>query len=442
MAGQRIEAANVSAELDQVLISHIIANRSLNEVLSAGITSKFFVGERWPKVWRWVTDYAVKHGEVPSEAAYRRNFPTYKLVDVDEPLSGLIAEMMIRRRERIVQDGLQAAVNAFDERSDMHDDERIQQTLELIVGISRDVVTDIATNDIVNYTDVVGSAITRLLNMKPTSLLGIPSGFPTIDEATGGFQSEQLVTIVALPKRGKTSIALVAGMEARRGGWNVDMFSFEMANSELLERSISLGAQVGLTDLQRGRLSPDEIDRVYAYEAEQSEFDGELRLVHDISRITTVGAVDAHIERTQPDLVIIDGGYMMQDENGEKPGSPQALTNITRGLKRVAQRRRVPILLTTQGLESRTTKTKGIEMGSIGYSSSFAQDSDVILGLDRDDLMMPIAKLKVVAARNALGVETTISLNYAIGVVEETNAVGPRIETKFKQRDRRDDDID
>ena len=40
----------------------------------------------------------------------------------------------------------------------------------------------------------------------------------------------------------------------------------------------------------------------------------------------------------------------MDDEQGEPKGSPQALTNITRSLKRLAQRFDIPIVGTTQVL--------------------------------------------------------------------------------------------
>ena len=54
-------------------------------------------------------------------------------------------------------------------------------------------------------------------------LLGIPTGFPTIDTVTGGLQRGQLITIVAPPKTGKTTLALQMAHNVHLDG-NVVMF--------------------------------------------------------------------------------------------------------------------------------------------------------------------------------------------------------------------------
>lgn len=93
----------------------------------------------------------------------------------------------------------------------------------------------------------------------------------------------------------------------------------------------------------------------------------------------------------------------MDDENGEPKGSPQALTNITRALKRLAQRFDVPLIGTTQVLAWKlgNKKSRQITSDSIGYTSSFAQDSDLILGVESDPDIDNQAIIRVVLARTA-----------------------------------------
>ena len=89
----------------------------------------------------------------------------------------------------------------------------------------------------------------------------------------------------------------------------------------------------------------------------------------------------------------------MQDEQTGESNTPQALTSITRGLKRMAQRMNIPVVITTQTL---LWKMKGgkVSADSIGYSSSFFQDSDVILGLEEVPDDDESRNLRVVASRN------------------------------------------
>ena len=116
-----------------------------------------------------------------------------------------------------------------------------------------------------------------------------------------------------------------------------------------------------------------------------------------------VSAIAGKIQQYRPGLVIVDGVYLMDDENGEPKGSPQALTNITRSLKRLAQKFDVPLIGTTQVLSWKlgNKKSRQISADSIGYTSSFAQDSDLILGVESDPDIDNQAIVRVVLARTA-----------------------------------------
>jgi replicative DNA helicase len=79
------------------------------------------------------------------------------------------------------------------------------------------------------------------------------------------------------------------------------------------------------------------------------------------------------------------------------------LTNITRALKRMAQRFDIPVVATTQVLswKLQNRKTRAVTADAIGYTSSFAQDADLILGVERNPDMDDQAIIRVVLARTA-----------------------------------------
>jgi replicative DNA helicase len=112
--------------------------------------------------------------------------------------------------------------------------------------------------------------------------------------------------------------------------------------------------------------------------------------------------------------MFVDGVYLMLDQVTGEANTPQALTNITRGLKRVAQKLDIPVIITTQTLLWKMKAGK-VTADSIGYSSSFFQDSDVIMGLEPVEANEQVRTLKIVQSRNSAPAETSITWNWDTG---------------------------
>ena len=138
-----------------------------------------------------------------------------------------------------------------------------------------------------------------------------------------------------------------------------------------------------------------------------------FHLVDAVNGIT-VSALAAKIEQCKPDIVFVDGVYLMMDEITGEMNTPQSITNITRALKRLAQKIDKPIVITTQTLLWKMRAGK-VTADSIGYSSSFFQDSDVILGLQPVEEDEELRLLKVVASRNCPPSETAITWRWETG---------------------------
>ena len=178
--------------------------------------------------------------------------------------------------------------------------------------------------------------------------------------------------------------------------------SFEMSIEEQEARYDALVAGVSHNKIMRGDLNLAELEKIEQSIKIRKNMHPFI-MTEDASSLTTVSAIAGKIQQYRPGLVIVDGVYLMDDENGEPKGSPQALTNITRALKRLAQRFDVPLIGTTQVLAWKlgNKKSRQITSDSIGYTSSFAQDSDLILGVESDPDIDNQAIIRVVLARTA-----------------------------------------
>jgi replicative DNA helicase len=149
----------------------------------------------------------------------------------------------------------------------------------------------------------------------------------------------------------------------------------------------------------------------------------------DSTSAMTVTGLAAKIEKIKPDIVFVDGVYLMVDEASGESNTPQALTSITRNLKRLAQKANIPIVVSTQVLLWKMKKGQ-VSADSIGYSSSFFQDSDVILGLQRQDEEDDSSReLRIVASRNSGPASSDLLWDWEEGKFEEYGAFGTPIQS-------------
>lgn len=376
------------------------------------MTADFFYDSKHRLVFEHITRYMRDYGAVPTLKVARADNPGYKWPKVDEPYDMLVARIQKSRAMGQIEEGLAEVVDAFD-----------AGNLEEVTRIMSSTLTSIQTTSVTTRDiDITVDARERMETYnayedKGHDLLGIPTGFPTIDRATGGLQPEQLLVFVGSPKAGKTTLELLINMAAQDYGKSSLFLGFEMSNQEQIERNDAIRARIDRNKMITGRLTREEKDRLELALRGQ-ELKPSMVFSSDSASATTLTGMAAKIERYEPDVVFVDGVYMMLDEETGERNTPQALTNLTRGMKRMAQRYRLPVAISTQALLWKMDRKKGLTAGSIGYSSSFAQDADTILGVESTDDEL-VKKLKVVLARNCPPMDVLLRWDWSNGLFEE-----------------------
>ena len=80
---------------------------------------------------------------------------------------------------------------------------------------------------------------TEMIYNKEMSLIGVPSGYTSIDRITGGWQPGNLIIVAGRPSMGKTALALALASNPAKLGYPVGIFSLEMSDRELATRYLS-----------------------------------------------------------------------------------------------------------------------------------------------------------------------------------------------------------
>jgi replicative DNA helicase len=385
---------------ERALITKVLRMKSgMRKAVDAGITVDHFEDDSSKRAWLWCVGYWKEYGQRPTEEAFVQDYPAYRLTRIAEPLDYVIDQLHERRRYNLLVDMLTAVSTVLDE------DEPIESRTKRAAKILREQMSSIEIiSSQARDTNVAKTMTQRLdryrdMEKNKGKLLGIPTGYQFIDLVGGGWQPEQLITLFGLSKGGKSIILMNMAVEALAQGYDVLFIGYEMSNAEQELRFDGMNAGINYRKIMGGNLTKRDWDDLIASMKVSAAY-GDFVLTSDASRGMTVSSIAAKAEQHWPDVIFIDGTYLMDDEDGAVKGSSQSLTNITRGLKRTAQKMRIPIIGSTQALSwKRGAKSKGLTSDTIGYTSSYVQDSDLVIAVFQEEGRDDEIKLRVTENR-------------------------------------------
>ncbi len=221
------------------------------------------------------------------------------------------------------------------------------------------------------------------MSQKEEGLTGVPTGFTDLDRLTSGWQPSDLIIVAARPGMGKTSFTLAlarnAAMDFNKG---VAFFSLEMSNLQLVQRLISLEAEISGSKLRNGQLEDYEWQQLHSAIEKMSE----VPIYIDDTPGINVFELRAKCRRLKMQhdiqLVIIDYLQLMTGGGDQKKGGnrEQEISSISRALKGLAKELSVPVIALSQ--LSRAVETRGgskrPQLSDLRESGAIEQDADIV----------------------------------------------------------------
>jgi len=217
-------------------------------------------------------------------------------------------------------------------------------------------------------------------------VVGVPSGFPKLDDLTGGWQDSNLIVIGGRPTMGKTSLALSAAQHAavdRDPPTGVVIFSLEMGGTQVAQRLITSRAQF---DAQEARTGPiDDEDRERLEEAARELSNSPLH-IDDTPRLSVEDLADKCrrlVEERDVGLIVVDYLQLLRASGSNLPNSvtrERELGYLTRELKALAKELDLPVIVLSQ--LNREVENRGgakrPKLTDLRGSGSIEQDADVV----------------------------------------------------------------
>ncbi|MEV6310010.1 DnaB-like helicase C-terminal domain-containing protein [Streptomyces sp. NPDC051840] len=400
------------SSIEEEVISYIAATGDLDAVVQDGITPEYFLDPETRKVYQSILSFRADFGEAPTPEVIHRDHPAFPFTeDSSGPLEYLLRSLHESRRRTIIDLGMGAVGEALDKGGS-------EAALPLLRLMLAQATTASAGSREIDYaaTGAQRLDVYRQARDNPGEMLGIPTGFRFLDMVTLGIQPQQMIVLTGLAKSCKTTIMLGMTRSAYEYGAKPLLVSFEMPYLEIARRLDGFLARVNPRKLQTGQLSATE------WRSLEEALSGPLGeqpyiVTEDRAGAMTISGIQTKIDQLSPSVVFVDGAYFLYDEISRESQTPLALTNVSRGLKKLALTNDLPVVVTTQSL-SHKVGAKGLTAASLGYTSAWVQDADLVVGAEATD-EETFYRLKVLASRNAAPQEHLISISWDPPMFEE-----------------------
>ena len=247
---------------------------------------------------------------------------------------------------------------------------------------------------------------------------GVPTGLPSLDEITGGWQKGDLVIIAARPSVGKTALAIgAARWAAQFYSKRVVIYSLEMSAQSIGTRLLAAMSGVGTIDIMRGRVSGANWIRLAAGVGKMKRTN---IMIDDTPTITPAELRSRARQLKQSgglDLVIVDYlQLMMSDRQSRDVNRVVEISDISRSLKSLARELNVPVIALSQLNRLAEHRESGEpRLSDLRDSGAIEQDADIVMMLWRPNGQThnePVESVRLNIAKHRNGSTGEIPLRF------------------------------
>lgn len=365
------------------VLNKILEDKDASIITSNNLTAEYF--SDYSNEFSYIKNHINTYGNVPDVTTFLNVFPEFELVQVDESLAYLLEELYKDRNTRY----LAASFNKVRDQL-MKDD--IESAIATYKRVYEGLTTSTALKcvDITKDTSRYAAYEERINNFDKYY---ISTGFFQLDKVVGGWdREEELATIMARTNTGKTWILLKCAAAAVEQGLSVGLYSGEMSERKVGYRFDTLVSHISNGSLMHGNECIKNQYKEYIQRLPNS-FRGSLKVLTPamINGPAGVGALRAFIEREKLDILFVDQHSLLEDDRRAKNPVEKA-SNISRDLKNLQVMTHVPIVAAVQ--QNRADVENGISTLNVAQSDRIAQDSTMILALEKKDDILTIYLIK------------------------------------------------
>lgn len=385
----------MGASVEHQFLCKVIETGDFHTVQKLKINEGFFLGDQtqYKEIFRWLSahfHHPHTAGTIPSWQIVSSWFPSFAWIWTQDSVATLCGELRkAKLRAQIIGLADEIVLKA-------------SADPEEALNVVKEASAKLHTEHEVNTDSLMTSAYDMLMGdylavQAGQGVTGIPFPWTILNEDTQGIHDEDYVIVFGRPKSMKSWIAFLMATTAyyqyRR---RVLIWSMEMSRILCLRRCAAIIAQVDYERFKNAKLDPGSFDRTFQtlqwLRRQEQEYLNPLTGREPALLVTSpyeekatagvgIGALQAKIREFEPDLVVVDGMYLMKDDRDQKRSIDwKAVAHVSQDLKITAKTFKVPIIATTQA--NRTAKDpndKEADLSELAYADALAQDCDLAI---------------------------------------------------------------
>src|SRR5215204_617758 len=296
-------------------------------------------------------------------------------------LQKFIQRELIRISGEIISDAYEDSTDVFD-----------------LLDQAESKIYEVTSNHLKNNYESIDSVLVKTiqriedLRHKNEDITGVPSGFPSLDRITYGWQNTDLIILAARPAVGKTAFALNLARSAAlhpTKSTPVALFSLEMSAGQLVQRILAAESEIHLEKISRGKMEEHEMKQLYAKGIQRL---AQAPIYIDDTAALNIFELRAKCRRLKNTgnvgLIIIDYLQLMSGIGDRNSNREQEISTISRSLKGLAKELQVPIIALSQlsrEVEKRKEGNKMPQLSDLRESGAIEQDADMVMFLYRPE---------------------------------------------------------
>jgi replicative DNA helicase len=213
--------------------------------------------------------------------------------------------------------------------------------------------------------------------MDSENMIGLPTGFQSVDKFTGGWQETDFIVIGGASSMGKTSLGLAFCYNCAKVGIPSAVFSYEMGDTQLLQRLVSLESEVNNRYIMKGALESGELNRVDKAIGKLEGVNLFIDECKDSSLRYLLNKIRQYVITKEVKFVLVD---YLQLVKGSGTSREQEVAMVARELKNLAKELNITIVALSQlsrGVERRDGCRPSLS--DLRESGEIEQASDIVM---------------------------------------------------------------
>jgi len=365
---------------------------AVEKAMGMGVEPVHFDDETCRSIWEFMRDHYVRYKASPSHGVLTDKFPDHSFEIVRDPTEYVVERFIKDVKRRMAMEAVRDIAGYID------DDVAVGNIEEMFLERARTLSTVVPAKRVSRFKDVRD----RIQAYHDRKLLGtvrgIPYGIRDIDDWTLGIMPTDYVSIVGWQGIGKSTLMQYITLNVWLADHSILFFSLEMGEDALQRKWDSMLTHLKYYDLKRGELTDEELARWEKMAEKIESARSDIIVIDDVGKCT-VERVFADTVKYKPDLVCVDYLSLLHTRDGQSMW--ERVMSLTGGIKRNARTLRVPHMVAAQ--TNIAGATEGARLENVAYGRSIGQDSDVVIGLHRDEDMKTNHQMEVRLNKNRDG---------------------------------------